>query len=189
VTTPLLSELREPPVVGNFYMVPVIRRFHWHELLGDWPVLGPLHEDKHFFDFEELHYHLDARFLTKAQQAHATRHGSRNSILNLQGYEPLIVAISGAPLSNWYSRRLPKGRPVLMRRRCTRETYESMVLKVHHVARGRLEGLFGEVARPIRKRDGRLLCPHRKVDLSQFVPDKDGIVTCPLHGLRVRCAA
>lgn len=187
MSTPLLSELREPPVVGQFYMVPVIRQFYWHGRRGDWPVIGPMHEDKHFFDFDELHYHIDARFLTKPQAAFAASHCPKR-ILNIGGFEPEIVTISGAPLSNWYSRTLPRGRPALARRKCTRESYESMVLQVHPDARRKLEARYGAIATPIHRRDGRMLCPHRKVDLSQFVPDANGIVTCPLHGLRVRCS-
>ena len=29
-----------------------------------------------------------------------------------------------------------------------------------------------------------LICPHRGADLSTFQPDKNGCVTCPLHGLQ-----
>lgn len=32
-----------------------------------------------------------------------------------------------------------------------------------------------------------LPCPNRKVDLSTLIPNEQGIVTCPLHGLHVDC--
>jgi nitrite reductase/ring-hydroxylating ferredoxin subunit len=52
----------------------------------------------------------------------------------------------------------------------------------------KFDARYGKIAEPIRAKGGRLLCPHRKVDLSNFPPDENGIVVCPLHGLRVRCA-
>jgi nitrite reductase/ring-hydroxylating ferredoxin subunit len=48
---------------------------------------------------------------------------------------------------------------------------------------------YGEPAEAIRLADGRKLCPHRKADISSFPIDAEGMVICPLHGLKVRCGA
>lgn len=45
MTIPLLSTLREPPVPGRYYMVPVID-FIYCNREGQWPTLGPLHHDR-----------------------------------------------------------------------------------------------------------------------------------------------
>lgn len=62
MNTPRLADLREPPVVGKFYLVPFIRA-KWFHYEADWPVYGPLHEDAKHFDFKHLHYHIDPRFI------------------------------------------------------------------------------------------------------------------------------
>ena len=38
--TQRIDELREPPVVGRFYLVPTVRYPYFREKLEDWPVLG-----------------------------------------------------------------------------------------------------------------------------------------------------
>lgn len=186
MNAPLLSDLREPPVVGRFYMVPVIGPYPYCDRRDDWPVIGALHEDRDAFNFPDLHYHIDARFLTAAQERAVTPDRRDMNPVFLVHAEPFIVRISGTPLV-YRGQPLPKGRPRLKRLKCRRSTYESMALRANAKARAVIEGKHGQIAEPIRRKDGRLLCPHRKLDLSQFVPDVDGIVTCPLHGLRVRC--
>lgn len=189
MSVPILSELREPPVVGCFYMVPVVNDYPWHGRRRTWPVLGPMHDDAEFFNFSEPHYHLDIRFLETRQLPFVRKHAE--GALN---YAPGDVRFDGdlesaAVLIYPVVSRgdpLPKGRPALARRRCQRASFHCPVVD------GRISKMrahYGEPAEPIRLADGRKLCPHRKVDLSQFPPDTDGIVTCPLHGLRVRCAA
>ena len=175
-TVQKLSDLREPPIPGRFYLVPVIS-YTYCGNKGDWPVLGPLHTDREHFNFPDPHYHVDPRFLTAQQVERVTRHYAY--------WNHSIEAITGgAPLCD---RRtpLPKGRPALKRRKC-----RSVQIVYAHGSRPQVLGLradYPDPAQPIRKPDGRLLCPHRKVDLSSLVPDADGIVTCPLYGLRVAC--
>lgn len=173
MSAPLLSELREPPVVGRFYMVPVIEDYAWCGRIDAWPVIGPLHTDADFFKFTDPHYHIDARFMTARQETTAAsmRHGA-----TLEG------AVGSYPLSNRY-RSLPKGLPVLRRRKCRRASYSNACTARPEVMA--LQEHFGTAPAAIVRPDGKLLCPHRKADLSQFPADADGIVTCPLHGLRV----
>lgn len=182
---PLLSSLRQAPEVGRLYMVPVVRSYPWHSRVDDWPVIGPAHADVEFFNFPHIHYHLDPRFLTAAQERFIARQGRRAARFHGLAGEEIDIAVSGYPVSS-RDDPLPKGRPQIVRRRCRRASY-GFALLGHRV--DRLREHFGNPAEPIRRRDGRLLCPHRKVDLSQFPADAEGIVTCPLHGLRVRCGA
>lgn len=173
-----LSALREPPVVGRFYMVPVVR-FVWCDVEADWPVLGPMHADEEFFNFPKRHYHVDARFVSAALARKLRRYGGDNVASAAQRY----------PLSQrWGDDEpdLPNGRPTLKRLKC--RSAEFAYHFGHQEAVGHLRAHYGEPAEPIVRPDGRLLCPHRKVDLSQFAPDANGLVTCPLHGLRVLCS-
>lgn len=172
-----LAELREPPIVGRFYLVPVVPYIYCGKE-GDWPVLGPMHTDVEHFNFPYRHYHVDPRFLTERQVLQVTEY-----------YRPfrhsLAAVVGGSPLNN-RGRPLPKGRPTLKRRRC--RSAETQYVHGNELPVINLRATFSDPAEPIRKPDGRLLCPHRKVDLSSFERDEGGIVTCPLHGLRVKCA-
>jgi hypothetical protein len=174
-----LADLREPPVVGRFYMVPAVQHI-WCGVDALWPVLGPMHTDADFFNFRDRHYHIDARFVPARLAGQVTKWGKRSIAAMAQGF----------PLSRrrYDERDIPSGRPTLARFKCQSAEMlysfggkdEVRRLREHHGDNG------NAAAMPICKPDGRKLCPHRKVDLSSFAPDQDGIVTCPLHGLRVR---
>jgi hypothetical protein len=171
-----LADLREPPTVGTFYLVPVIEAFPYYGRVDTWPVIGPKHRDADFFSFKDEHYHVDARFLTAAQERFLTKG-------DVWGYPTEIEDVVGrGPLAD-RDRSLPKGRPALRRRKCRRATYGHVYGHTREVQA--LRDHYREPAAPLRLADGRLLCPHRKADLSNFPPDADGLVTCPLHGLRV----
>lgn len=169
----ILSELREPPTVGSFYLVPVIE-YKYMDIQALWPVLGPLHDDREFFNFPELHYHVDARFLSDRIVERLTRY-----------WQPTIAHVVGRAPLHRRGEPLPKGRPALRRRKCYRTGTEYEFGGAEPVQQ--LRAKFGDPAEPISRRDGRILCPHRKVDLSNFPVADDGTVTCPLHGLKVRC--
>lgn len=176
---PLLSELREPPIVGRFYMVPVVR-FPHHYTDGVWPVLGPLHHDRGEVNFPYLHYHIDPRFLTAAQVRICARSKSWMTPWSLE------KDVAAFPLCRT-DMEIPR-RPDLARRRCRASTWVYTPPKTPKWLPA-LSARYGKPCEPIRRRDGRLLCPHRKVDLSSFQPDERGIVVCPLHGLQVQCGA
>jgi hypothetical protein len=174
VTVQVLSDLREPPVVGRFYLVPVVRDYPYCGFKGEWPVIGPKHTDVEFIQFQHEHYHIDGRFLTAAQERWVTNYYSAQSLEWILG---------GLPLCHLGS-VLPKGRPVLVRRKCRRASYGYA-----HSDKEAIRALHAHYGEPdaIKLDDGRKLCPHRKADLTQFPPDAGGFVTCPLHGLRVQC--
>jgi hypothetical protein len=186
--TPLLSDLREPPKVGHWYMVPVVR-YEWHGILDDWPVLGPLHADAEFFGFPHKHYHCDARFLTY-RQAQIGVSSLSYELSHLSRPERVAFACLAWPLSDrpdWKDRKgpptelVPRHRPKLKRLRCSRlgvGVSLGIVGGKGLKATTEMHRHYGDPAPPIRLADGRLLCPHRKAD---------GVVTCPLHGLRVQC--
>jgi hypothetical protein len=181
--TILLSDLREPPVVGRFYMVPAIY-YRWNGKDGHWPVVGPLHEDVEFFGFRPHHYHVDLRFLTASQFKLATRSGWRRPLSSVMASDA-EHAVAAQPLA-CLDLPIPRGRPALIRRRCRLSSREYAF--PNEPAIQKLNEHYGSPAAPIRLCDGRLLCPHRKADLSTYAPDANGVVTCPLHGLRVQCA-
>lgn len=188
MSTPLLSDLREPPVVGRFYMVPTVRYLYRGAKFA-WPVIGPRHEDARDLKFPHLHYHFDLRFMGKAMVM-AITHGIYDEETAVAGAvltEPFDI------LDSYYLRmfgRLP-ATPTLRKMKCQRATYgyspKARTLIADRNGGDKIGARYGHGIEARRLADGRLLCPHRKVDLSTFAPDADGIVTCPLHGLRVRC--
>ncbi|GGN49586.1 hypothetical protein GCM10011349_20370 [Novosphingobium indicum] len=176
MSVPLLSDLRVPPVPGQFYMVPVVP-YIYCGVKGDWPVIGPMHTDLEHFNFPDAHYHVDPRFLTEQQARRVERYGGTF-------YGSLAAVTQAQPL---FRRGEPheKGRPILKLRKC-----RSADTPYVHGGKPVIQALradYPNPAEPIRRTDGRLLCPHRKADLSSLVPDDQGIVTCPLHGLHVDC--
>lgn len=172
-----LADLREPPIVGRYYLVPLVT-YLWFGRTDHWPVLGPAHHDVEHFNFPAVHYHIDVRFLTARQAAFCARGGfGPNGIEAIAQRSPLQTR--GQPI--------PKGLPRLSRRKCRSDSVLYMFGEAQPVKD--LRANYPSPAQPIRRADGRLLCPHRKVDLSSFRPDSLGIVTCPLHGLRVQCWA
>lgn len=175
---PLLSDLREPPLIGRFYMVPAVRH-DWLGIYAYWPVLGPLHDDARFFNFDLVHYHVDARFV------------SRRVVERALGLPP-AQSSQRYPLSKRndpHAMEVPKGRPTLKRFKCRTADfpYHYGDMRAVDTLRRHYGDVGGAVPDAIFRTDGRKLCPHRKVDLSQFRANADGIVTCPLHGLRVKC--
>ncbi len=173
----VLSELREPPVVGRFYWVPVIENWRLIRVRDTWPVLGPVHTDMDIFPgFPWKHYHIDARFITARQEMHLSTYRDN-----------WIATVGSLPLSHRpeVGDELPRGRPVLRKRKCRRTSYGYAFSE--RIEPTTLRNRLGDPAQPIRAKGGRLLCPHRKVDLSSFPPDENGIVVCPLHGLPVQC--
>lgn len=172
----LLSELREPPVVGRYYLVPVID-FNYCGIDGQWPTLGPPHHDRDDIGFEPIHFHVDLRFLTARQAGRID--GYR------YGHTPEMI-VANFPL-NRSGREVPR-KPYLAKRRCRVASWAYSPPSVPKWTPA-FDRRYGKIAEPRRLADGRLLCPHRKVDLSSFPPDKDGIVVCPLHGLRVLCGS
>lgn len=152
-----VDRLKEPPVVGQFYLVPTVQGRWYDSFRTDWPIIGNKHNDVEFFDFHAKHFHIDYRFarLGKVMLERVTT-------------SPLHTH-SGTPLS----------KPVLRRRKCLRE-----------------QAIFdgpSKIMTPFRKSfaghqcaTGKRgwVCPHRHVALGS-TPAINGVITCPLHGLRI----
>jgi hypothetical protein len=164
-------------------MVPVIVADDWAGISGPLPVIGARHTDADDFNFPWPHYHVDVRFLT-AREYRRAGGGS------YKGWSAEMV-VAGLPISNsnrWTGEGsgIPVGRPPLARRRCSRvqppyAAGDQSTIKRFREKRGEPDAII--------LKDGRQLCPHRRVDLSTISADADGLTTCPLHGLRVRCKA
>lgn len=163
-----VDRLNVPPAVGAFYLVPIVAA-KWHGILSDWPVLGPLHKDIEFFDFKQEHYHIDGRFLTKRQRSLAEEYAP---------WRTLAGEVQAAPLHSFDLNPLPK--PTLRRRKCWTNylPYEHNDKKPIQDVRAAFAG------RQCEHGKGGWICPHRKVSLGSVLV-VDGIIVCPLHGLKI----
>jgi hypothetical protein len=151
-----------PLVVGQFYLVPTVHTT-WCGTAGDWPVIGPEHNDIEFFHFTTMHYHVDARFLPpNSTRIHQTLS------YPLHARHPPYAG---------KKETLPK--PVWRRRKCHRASigfnpYDPRItiMRQHYAGRQCARNSSGFV------------CPHRHAPLGSIVP-VNGVITCPLHALKI----
>lgn len=172
---PRADKLKEPPTKGRYYMVPAVFWNRGYLRNHDdpkgamwWPVWGPKHDDKEFFNFQNKHYHIDPRFLTR-------RHW--NTFDDFRGTK--LSDVQAWPLS---SSAEPAGppKPTLRKLLCTMVHSEWEHANKDPVIE--LNKHFAGQQCPKGKRG--FVCPHRHFALGP-VQAVDGIVTCPIHGLRI----
>ena len=155
-----VTDLTEPPIVGQYYLVPTVRGV-WYNKIRWWPVLGDKHEDAKFFNFKEQHYHLDRRFLPECDIERAT-----------------TAPLSASPT---YGRNLTlTDTPEYKPRKCRRSMmwFPTLPLQVQKMQ----TSLAGAKCRTDA---AGWVCPHRNFSLGSIAPDINGVILCPLHGLRI----
>lgn len=190
------DRLTSPPEVGRFYLVPCVR-YEYLYRLDWWPVMGRRHDDAEHLDFPWPHYHIDLRFLTRRQanvicppdDAVASW---RNPVRPLDN-ETLAIRCANTPLGEGTDqiiamRHGPLPRPQLRRRRCTATSHDYPRARAErHPPFRRMFSAF----RGQQCQHGKAgwICPHKQFALGSIAPDADGILTCPLHGLRIDAAS
>lgn len=183
------DRLKEPPIVGRWYLVPAIfwnNNTPWNTdrseqaVLSDirtkgakwWPVWESKHNDLEFFNFEQLHYHIDPRFLTRRHLTEFRGYGDRTPLQQIQGRPLNHVHLKSGP---------PK--PQLRRMRCTMAHAEWGHTDAKSVIR--MNAAFA--GQQCAKGKRGFVCPHKLFPLGS-IEAVDGVVTCPLHGLRIDAA-
>lgn len=160
-----VDRLKEPPVVGQHYLVPLVRGV-WHGMLRDWPVIGLKHDDAEFLNFSIPHYHIDTRFLR-----------ARNGYVWKAPFAPLHDPWSGSTPGT-----PPLGKPFFRRRKC---------LRAQHIFIGPTKFMWkleeGFKGRQCASGKRGFVCPHKQFPLGS-TPAIDGVITCPLHGLRIEAS-
>lgn len=172
-----VDRMTTAPIIGRFYLVPTVFG-KWNEAFAHWPVIGPEHNDIDFFNFQWSHYHVDARFLNAKQRRSAIGWNPSKS-----DERRLARACIGSPLqSNGHCNSYGLPKPHLLRKRCNigaplpgdDVTGALTWLNMCNSFKGRVceRGKRGFV------------CPHQNAALGS-VAVIDGVITCPLHGLRI----
>lgn len=175
-----IDEITGPPVVGKFYLVPTIH-YVYCEMTDYWPVIGPKHNDIEYFNFYPLHYHVDGRFLSKR----VSRRLSRYVYPRFSVSDGPWPCVNSRPLSQrdhirGNNHSLPH--PVWRRRKCLFSVAKYVYGEVAAVKELN-DAMAG--CRPILAKNGRYLCPHRKSDITTIPAGPDGVLVCPLHGLKI----
>ncbi len=163
-----VDRMTEPLVAGRHYLVWTVHG-QWQHMLRDWPVVGPRHNDKEFFNFSAEHYHIDSRFLPLK-----AKYRGDTLMYPLHAHE--ARSWSNAPA-------VPLGEPMLRKRKCVKAEIEVIIpwqrktdvlfeMHAHYAGQQCASGKAGWI------------CPHRKASLGNVQPI-DGVITCPLHLLKI----
>ena len=166
-----VDRLTTPPVVGRWYLVRTLtyQRFV-RGAVRTWPIIGPKHTDQEFFNFQPEHYHVDVRFLNQKHLRLLQYHWCYGALEQALA-QPCSAATPDRPLQPVEWKRMQ------CRRLGVRYPYFDKApvqdLNAHYKGKQALKSKRG------------WLCPHRRVALGTQIADKSGIITCPLHGLRI----
>ena len=167
-----------------------------------WPIIGPWHEDDALLDFPSWHFHIDWRFVGAKIRAAVRRQLDPDH----EGGEiaQVIIARDIVPLGTVPPKDRTWWTTVAEQRRGDRGSTlpaEPCERWFRHEARTAEPGPPPKWwrATPWRAEleeafEGRCLvgperrCPHRGAPLAEIAPDGEGVLECPLHGLRWRAS-
>ena len=206
---PTKNGLYEP---GGEYLVTEVLTWWMNEIREEpeWlPVMGSLHHDREFFEIEDLHYHIDPRFLAGAAAERAQGRLELDRSLDREAWHPAFQAIA-----SWFPYTDENGRPLAfcltdqetrvadrnLQRVGGSKTADWGLARIQRrttrlICRRALEpptinGDYNDSPfRGLRRHYGRKcrdICPHRGYDLTTVPVDDKGYRQCPLHQLRVR---
>lgn len=175
-----ITQLSEPPVIGQFYLVPTVT-YTWLNRFEEprpYPVFPYQHEDAEHLSFPWMHYHVDPRFLDPRIWADA-QDSELYSSAKL-GDAAAYSMCQRQPLSSG-TKALPLPHPpvVWRRRKCQREIGPYQFAKA--IAAKLSPAFVGHQCRRVRS---GFVCPHKRFPLGSIAPIA-GKITCPLHGLQI----
>lgn len=175
--------LPEELIIGQSYLRPCIRA-QWNQFHAQWiPVLGTIHRDVEHIMADFDHVHVDYRFMpakirneTERELDQSTRifkvnpvHSEPVSNVLPLGYEtPITLEAAARIQTDLWLDVMP----------CTYAgPYPEYPASFVHWMKD-----LSKAYRNARLIDGHI-CPHQGTDLTGIEPDRNGNVTCPLHGL------
>lgn len=153
-----ITDLTEPPVVGELYLVPCVRTCaanFWTRRYV--PILGEFHWDKEIIKFPEEHVHIDFRFLNNHEFDRINNNALFGRVIN-----KLLVEVD-----RWEERRCNRKMPKFPG--CNDIDIPWMK---------DLENAY---------KDKQVICgrcPHKGINLNLIDSDRDGNKVCPAHGLK-----
>ncbi len=177
------------PVIGETYFVRSIEVHNgWDRPTPeatDWwswvPVIGNSHEDKELLNVEWQHYHVDFRFCTDDQLKWFSHLEDTNVSQDKIQQKMFTFA---------YRADCTRGRPVYRECVCFRQMPDFPVMVYDdsryepvyfHSITEKIEKAYTD--KTLNCKSKCLRCPHRGLPLNG-IPDRNGTVVCPGHGLR-----
>ena len=159
------------PEIGRYYWVPTVEA-KWFGRRQELPVLGPRHNDKQDLNFDQMHFHVDARFVSELPGALFWENVAASPVT-----ETLFGGSESADLKGPYDRKwLCKRHDSPWQRGFIGRALRHPNWKQH----------FDRWAGEIAVHDGKgWVCPHRQVALKDQPVADDGVVICPLHNLHI----
>ena len=185
-TLPTVPPLPDQLIEGRLYPRPCVRaKWVGHDVA--WlPVIGNVHSDPEHVKADFQHLHVDFRFLDQQTKDQLDRDfAESNNILCLNKIYSLPISYV-----------LPEGRELTIPLDDTQladiETESWLSVRnlpyqgeyppyPHHIVHWTKS--LGQAYADQSLINGNV-CPHQGTDLSGITPGPDGIITCPLHGLR-----
>ena len=163
-----IDEIDHEPIIGRFYLVPVVRAA-WPGRMGEnWPVLLPRHSDVEIIGFDITHYHYDPRFIRQRQWKFIAARAKFSA-----GHDTARFVIADDDNS--------AGPPVWTRLKCQRAMPDRRQYIYPAVSWFQpLEDAYADA-----RLKPNMVCPHKGVCLKSMAV-VDGVVVCPAHGLRWR---
>lgn len=166
-----IDRLDASPVVGDYYLVPTVTAKYFARI-APWPVLGPQHDDVEIFGFRLQHYHIDPRFLSRREAKSRIEHASTSYVLH-------------GEVDRAFGESTPLPDIVWRKLRCNRAGFSFSTPWRYRVDLAPLTMLRNTFAgRQCRRNAGGFVCPHKNAPLGSIAA-VEGIITCPLHGLRI----
>ena len=185
-TTTTCPALPDHPVAGQNYERPCIRA-QWQNMGPLWlPVIGSIHSDVEYIKADFPHVHVDYRFLTETTRDILLKQmEEKNLIFNIH---PVHTTPISTVWPDCNDTPLDLSDPSLAT--IPETTWLTVQLQEYigpypdypeHLVPWHRE-LSAAYAR--QSLVNSTFCPHQGTDLSGIEPDRHGVVTCPLHGLK-----
>ena len=171
-------------VVGQKYRRPCVRA-HWQGSYITWvPVIGPIHDDRKHIGAAFQHLHVDYRFLRPEIRNALERELHRSPECSNRVFSTPVSDVSPLGLDDPISLDAPHlaDVPIAAWLVTRPRVYHGPYPDYPHDATPWTEALHQAYAGQSLI-DGTT-CPHQGTNLSGFVPDALGVITCPLHGLQ-----
>ena len=171
------------PLLEQSYCI----RASWYKQETQWlPVIGSIHSDPKHVRADFMHIHVDYRFLSETiRDSLLTAQKESNAIFN-------IHPVHSTPISYVWPTNLEN--PVSIDDNQLADIPEKTWLDTrsmqylgenqeypHHVVTWHQE--LSQAYAESSLINGTI-CPHQFTDLSGIVPNHQGVITCPLHGLQ-----
>lgn len=151
-----VEDIKEPLIKGKIYSVPCLVRYEDGKTYIN-PIINHPHNDKENGQ-DEAHYHIDYRFVKHENDSDFP------TVVNNHSYHYFVESTRPRKLVNGSLRYFEL--PMI------NEDFTG-ITPVKNISKSKLK----------HKCIHKNKCPHRGFDLSQ-VKDIDGVITCPLHGLK-----